>query len=148
MIGLRLQLQEGEGMANCERTGEALPWCVRDRPSYEARISPSKTAGSLQLSFHRPCLLSEEGELYYRQAHLGLLSLQGTLLPSARTPCLCEQGGSPGVMKDAEGSQALLHFCRGAERRSTSLKQHYWARLLNSTHQAQPQGDANDLRKA
>ena len=24
MIGLRLQLQEGEGMANCERTGEAI----------------------------------------------------------------------------------------------------------------------------
>lgn len=41
--------------------GEALPWCIRDRPSYEARISPSKTTGSLQLSFHRPCLLSEEG---------------------------------------------------------------------------------------
>lgn len=61
MIGLRLQLQEGEEMANCERTREALPWCIRDRPSYEAGISPSKTTGSLQLSFHRPCLLSEEG---------------------------------------------------------------------------------------
>lgn len=62
--------------------------------------------------------------------------------------CLCEHGGSLGVTKGAKGSQAFLHFRRGEEQRSTSLKQSYGAVLLNSTRHAQPQGDAHDLRKA
>lgn len=51
--------------------------------------------------------------------------------------------------KMLKGARHSCIFCKGEELRATPLKQHsLWARLVDSTHPAQPQGDAHDLGKA
>lgn len=51
--------------------------------------------------------------------------------------------------KDAKGSQALLHFCKGEEPRATPFKTALWGRLLDSNAScAATGGYAHDLGKA